>query len=217
MQVEDILSADKQLGNEILYDIRRSEEEAKAAARSPATVAQGAQDSAIARAASAAPNTPGLRDPTPLNSPLLSPSIFQSGRKSGSPAAFTVPRLRGQVQTGGARPKSRLSVVRGAPASDGGSVSSPLAWVRPPLAKQNAAAAAESSSGAAAIKLATPGSEPSATKWAIRMPHSAADQPQAMKRVRHRASEGQENDATPSPSRKMPSRRTRGNPRAKSS
>ena len=159
-EVADILAADKQLANEIQYDMRKFDEDEAAAkqallAKSPFASRRGS----LARTPFA---SPGLRDATPQNSPLLSPSIFASAGQPGSPK-FKAPLLRGQSGGGGKgmgsrsssfRRKSRLSTVisgssavtpgGGASAAVGvdgnggagaGAGSKPLEWIRTPLGK----------------------------------------------------------------------------------
>lgn len=135
-EVGDIMAADKQLANEILYDMRKFEEEQAAAkqallAKSPAVRSGKSGNTSFVGTPFA---SPGLRDATPQNSPLLSPSIFASAGQPGSPK-FKAPLLRGQGGSGGGSGKgmgsransfrkSRLSVVSGSfagtPASNAG-------------------------------------------------------------------------------------------------
>jgi condensin-2 complex subunit D3 len=115
-EVGDIMAADKQLANEILYDIRRYEEEMAAAklAAQTNTPKQANKPAGGGAVGGANPfQSPGLRDATPQNSPLLSPSIFASANGQPGSPKFKAPLLRGQ---GGGKPslmRSRLSVVTG--------------------------------------------------------------------------------------------------------
>jgi hypothetical protein len=133
-EVRDIMAADKQLGNEILYDIRKYEAEVAQATKTAAA----AKLSAAAAAAGGSPRrpprasgggggspfgTPGLRDASPQGSPLLlSPSLLASAGKPGSPA-FKAPQLRCATGgRGGSFRKSRLSVVAAADMGGGGTL-----------------------------------------------------------------------------------------------
>lgn len=145
-EVNDILAADKQLSSEILFDLKKFEEEREARA----AMAKSARATPIPTAS--AFNSPGLRGPTPQNSPLLSPSIFASAGKPGSPK-FKAPQLRHQLIGGQQRPRSqrssRLSLVQSAPGSpgtpaegsaDASPAAAPLSWVRTPPGKRGTAA-----------------------------------------------------------------------------
>eukprot|EP00041_Stephanoeca_diplocostata_P035638 m.1264576 g.1264576 ORF g.1264576 m.1264576 type:complete len:1558 (+) comp24735_c0_seq11:92-4765(+) len=96
-EVSDILAADRQLANEIEFDLQKFEEEQRAAEQERK---EGTPVSVLGRAT---PSTPLLfRGVTPGGmSPLLSPSLFGSisSRTNGTPGtpAFAAPKLRASV------------------------------------------------------------------------------------------------------------------------
>ena len=214
-EVEDIFAADKQLGNEIMYDIGKFEEE-----NNPKTAAPGLQHMMSPAAAALTPRAQA--------SPTRSPSVFASASKLGSPNKFTAPRIRGQAterQTGSKPMNSRLSALRHT-----NQRSSPLAG-RSPLASAmgggshdpllgtpNAGSAAAGSAGSVAtaqkqslnwvrtpsgkragaspvIKLMSPGSEAVQKKmWGIKPSAKAGGSVEAAeKRARASATDDAEN------------------------
>lgn len=220
-EVEDIFAADKQLGNEIMYDIRKFEDENQAQTQVAAQI--------MSPAAKAL--TPSAKL-TPKKTPMASnsPSVFASTSKRGSPA-FTAPRLRDQMtdrQQGSKPMNSRLSALR----TVNGSRRSPLvanrdtpkdkttvsqkpnlSWVRTPSNKKATLDSGDSS----VIKLMTPGgSEQVRTQlWSVK-PSTKEGTPvaSAEKRVRGTVAEDIENAATdtnvlPDESRRVMPRRSR--------
>lgn len=149
-EIADVMAADRQLADEIEFDLRKFDEEQQRAAAIAAAEEAEASVAAAAAGGSPARQLPtgkspaksqrrrsSLHHPTPTGSPLLSPSLFASFGTPGSPA-FAVPKLRGQNSQARSRLASATSasaVARTAqtPASAGGSPAARAASPGDPL------------------------------------------------------------------------------------
>lgn len=184
-EIEDVMAADRQLADEIEFDMRKFDEEQKrtaeiaaAAAAAPASPARSAVPGSACKSASKSQRRrrSSLHNATPQQgtSPLLSPSLFASFGAPGSPA-FAAPKLR-KSQLSSSTSASALAQMRtpsgavGTPLASvpGSATQDPLldtpapvdsmAWVRTPKSKQRSLGAPASRNGKAndVIRLRTP-------------------------------------------------------------